>query len=254
MGDNVDIANAVVVLEIEYYLKLYQAWPPGATNADWETIARRAWFQLFAMSSEWRERPPQPPNLARELAATSSELHAAVHVVASAAVTVSRQPERLADEAKRLRLNYDRFLATPEGQERKVYLDAHPTPLARASRARGRADPRRRPGPLCRSCFGNGGGVKIRHVVLKAGRAISSSWPPDWGGSYGPGDSLAMGEQGVLKAVDREGNDLVLTITFDGRDHSGLLRWTAPPTVEALHMVLEARIGQPIGAIGDLDV
>jgi hypothetical protein len=89
---------------------------------------------------------------------------------------------------------------------------------------------------------------------LKAGRAISPSWPPDWSDSYGRRDSFAMGEQGVLKAVAREGADLVLTITFDGRDHSGLLRWTAPPTVEALHQVLEAHIGQQIGMIGDLDV
>jgi len=96
--------------------------------------------------------------------------------------------------------------------------------------------------------------MKIRHVVLKFGRAISSSWPPAWGGSYGRGDSFAMGEQGVLKAVEREGHDLVLTITFDGRDHSGLLRWTAPPTVEALQKALGASIGQEIGTIGGLGV
>ena len=96
--------------------------------------------------------------------------------------------------------------------------------------------------------------MKIRHVVLKLGRAISSSWPPEWGGSYGRGDSFAMGEQGMLKAVARDGHDLILTITFDGHDHSGRLRWTAPPSLEALQQVLEARIGQEIGTIGDLDV
>jgi hypothetical protein len=96
--------------------------------------------------------------------------------------------------------------------------------------------------------------MKIRELKWKSGKATLSSWPPDWGGSYERGDTFAQGEQGTLTKVDRRGDDLMLTITFAGRAHSGPLLWTPPPTTADLEKVLRAHIGDEIKTISEVDI
>src|SRR5712692_7362140 len=96
--------------------------------------------------------------------------------------------------------------------------------------------------------------MKIRNLKLASGKAVASAWPPDWGGSYGRGDSFPTGEEGVLVSVERSDDHLFLTIKHGGREQSGTLRWTAPPSLEDVESVLLANRGKPIKAISDLDV
>ena len=96
--------------------------------------------------------------------------------------------------------------------------------------------------------------MKIRNLKRTSGKVVASVWPPDWGGSYGRGDTFAMGDQGVLVAVERQGDHLTLTIEHEGRKQSGILQWDAPPSVDDVEKVLRANIGNTIKAIGDLDV
>lgn len=96
--------------------------------------------------------------------------------------------------------------------------------------------------------------MKIRNLTRKSGQAIISVWPPLWASSYGPGDKFAIGDEGVLKSVKRRGNRLGLTMEYEGREHVGSLEWDQPPTLEAIEKVLQAHLGEPIKAIGDLDV
>ena len=96
--------------------------------------------------------------------------------------------------------------------------------------------------------------MKIRNLTRKSGQAVVSVWPPEWGGSYGRGDTFAMGDQGVLVAVERQGDHLTLTIEHEGRKQSGILQWDAPPSLDAVEKVLQAHLGEPIKALGDLDV
>ena len=96
--------------------------------------------------------------------------------------------------------------------------------------------------------------VKIRNLKRKVGEAAVSAWPQGWTGSYGGADKFAVGEVGVLKSVKRLGDRLSLTIQYEGRDHFGSLQWDAPPSLDAVEKVLQAHLGEPIKAIGDLDV
>jgi hypothetical protein len=98
--------------------------------------------------------------------------------------------------------------------------------------------------------------MKIRNLKRKSGQAIYSVWPPKWGGSYEAGDKFALGDVGVLVSVKRLGDDhLSLTIKYEGREHSAsLLQWDAPPSLDEVEKVLKAHLGEPIKAIGDLDV
>jgi len=96
--------------------------------------------------------------------------------------------------------------------------------------------------------------MKIRNLKRKSGQAVVSVWPPQWAGSYGPGDKFAVGEVGVLTSVKRLPDRLSLTIKYEGREHSGSLQWDAPPSLDDMEKVLKAHLGEPIKAIGDLDV
>lgn len=84
--------------------------------------------------------------------------------------------------------------------------------------------------------------MKIRNLKRKAGEAVVSIWPPV-GGAWG-----------VLKSVERLGDGLSLTIEYKGREHSGILQWVAPPSLGEIEKVLKAHLGEPLKAIGDLDV
>jgi hypothetical protein len=56
-----------------------------------------------------------------------------------------------------------------------------------------------------------------------------SNWPPVWAGSYGPGDTFPMAEEGVLTGVEmiEAGNTsprhLVLTVMHLGKGSSAVL-------------------------------
>ena len=95
--------------------------------------------------------------------------------------------------------------------------------------------------------------MKIR-LKRRSGKSVFSAWPPEWGGSYGAGDTFAMGDQGVLVAVERQGDHLTLTIEHEGRKQSGILQWDAPPSLDEVGRVLTVHVGEAIKAIGDLDV
>jgi len=58
----------------------------------------------------------------------------------------------------------------------------------------------------------------------------------------------------VLKRVTRVDNHLVLTVEYDGRAAVGRLEWDPPPSLTAVERVLCAHLGEPITAIGYLDV
>jgi hypothetical protein len=96
--------------------------------------------------------------------------------------------------------------------------------------------------------------MKIRELKKKAGSAVMSAWPPSWGGSYGRGDRFPMGEQGILVAVERQGDYLSLTIEYEGKKHSGGLQWDAPPSLDDVENVLKAHRGELIKAISELDI
>ncbi len=96
--------------------------------------------------------------------------------------------------------------------------------------------------------------MKIRNLKRKYGEAFVSVWPPVWVSSCGPGDKQANGEKGVLKSVKRLRDRLNLTMVQYGREHGGSLQWDEPPSLADVEKVLCAHLGEPIKAIGDLDV
>jgi hypothetical protein len=64
-----------------------------------------------------------------------------------------------------------------------------------------------------------------------------------------------MGPVGVLEYVQRRDDDsLELTMRYDGREHSGVLAWTPPPSMNDVERVLRSNIGREISAISELDV
>jgi len=96
--------------------------------------------------------------------------------------------------------------------------------------------------------------MKIRELKRKVGETAISVWPPGWASSYTAGDFFATGDEGVLQDVRRIGNRLSLTMWWSNREHVGSLEWTPPPTLEAIETTLRAHIGEPIQAIGDVEV
>jgi hypothetical protein len=87
-----------------------------------------------------------------------------------------------------------------------------------------------------------------------------TNWPPMWGGSYGPGDILAVGEEGVLtdvemaEAYDTWPRHLILTIEHLGNTSSGVLCCDEEEVIPRLLEIFKGCIDWPISRIGDLDV
>ena len=96
--------------------------------------------------------------------------------------------------------------------------------------------------------------MKIRRLTRKSGETVVSVWPPQWAFSHRPGDTLALGEEGVLASVLLSGERLVLTMKDKGREYTGSLQWDAPPPLVAVEKVLHANLGKLITTIADLDV
>ena len=79
-----------------------------------------------------------------------------------------------------------------------------------------------------------------------------SVWPPR---VLSPsGTWFVRSADGLLKRAMRVGNRLALTIECEGREAVGRLEWDPPPALTAVEKVLRAHLGEPITAIGYLDV
>ena len=98
--------------------------------------------------------------------------------------------------------------------------------------------------------------MKMRDLSRRAGSMTVPAWPPRWAGSFSPVDTMPMPGEGVLESVTRVANTTLLSLTmrFDAREHTGILRWDAPPPLAAVESLLKANRGREIRAIGDLDV
>jgi hypothetical protein len=70
----------------------------------------------------------------------------------------------------------------------------------------------------------------------------------------GAGTTFVRSGGGVLKGVTRVDNHLLLTVECNGREAVGRLEWDPPPSLTAVERVLRAHLGEPITAIGYLDV
>ena len=96
------------------------------------------------------------------------------------------------------------------------------------------------------------GAMQIRKLQRRSGATIVSAWPP-WVLSDSGTTFVRMGA-GVLKRVIRADHRLTLIIERDGREAGGRLEWAPPPSLAAVEKVLRAHVGEPITAIGYLDV
>jgi len=99
--------------------------------------------------------------------------------------------------------------------------------------------------------------MKIHEVTRRAGGRTAPAWPPRWIGHFEAGDTLPMPDDGVLASVMSDENTatlLRLTMRFDAREHTGILRWDTPPTLLAVESLLRANLGREIRSIGALDV
>jgi hypothetical protein len=94
--------------------------------------------------------------------------------------------------------------------------------------------------------------VQIRKLQRRSGEALVSVWPPLV--LSGTGTTFVRSGDGVLKRVTRVDNRLLLTVECHGREAVGRLEWDPPPSLTAVERVLRAHLGEPITAIGYLDV
>ena len=94
--------------------------------------------------------------------------------------------------------------------------------------------------------------MQIRKLQRRSGGTVVSAWPPR---VLSPsGTTFLRSGDGVLKLVTRADNRLALTIEYGGREAVGRLEWDPPPSLTAVEKVLRAHLGEPIMAIGYLDV
>ncbi len=94
--------------------------------------------------------------------------------------------------------------------------------------------------------------MQIRKLQRRSAEAIVSVWPPLV--LSGAGTTFVRSGDGLLKRVTRVDNRLLLTIERNGREAVGRLEWDPPPSLTAVEKVLRAHLGEPMTAIGYLDV
>jgi hypothetical protein len=127
VSDDIDTGLASVVLELEADLVVFSADLQRCDLSEhsdhWRRICPRLWSKVFQMSPHWLEAFPVPEDLAVALRRISPPRTAAIYILARARATVSRRSEDFEAEAASLERNLERFLATPEGQERKAHID-----------------------------------------------------------------------------------------------------------------------------------
>ena len=97
--------------------------------------------------------------------------------------------------------------------------------------------------------------MKIRDLTRVEGDRVVPAWPPRWVGSFHPDPTPTPGE-GMLEFVMHTPHSTILTLTvrFDGREHTGILNWEAPPSAAAVAKILKANLGVGIGVLGELDI
>jgi hypothetical protein len=131
MTDDLDVTHGAVVLELEADLVQFRGvlsqHDPREHPGLWARLAKRLWSKVFQMSPQWGpqwlDAFPTPEDLSSVLRGIGSARGAAIYILARARATVSERPESLEAEAERLERQVERFLETPEGQERKAYID-----------------------------------------------------------------------------------------------------------------------------------
>jgi hypothetical protein len=88
----------------------------------------------------------------------------------------------------------------------------------------------------------------------------AASWPPAWGGSYGPDTVFPTDEDGVLKDVEIVEPDYIgprrlnLLVEFHGEKHSAQLWIDDVSVVPKLYRVLREQAEKPLHDIGSLRV
>ncbi len=86
------------------------------------------------------------------------------------------------------------------------------------------------------------------------------TWPPDWGGAYGPTTLFPIGEQGILrevKLIDRDyigPSRLELVVDYLGQRHSGQIWVDDTGVIPKLYQILKEHLGEPISDLGSLVV
>lgn len=87
----------------------------------------------------------------------------------------------------------------------------------------------------------------------------SPNWPPHWSGPYGPDNPLPQGEVGVLRSVENSTVNAVaacclLTVTHNDQEYFGTLSFDDEAFFHQFCDILKGHIGEPISAIGSLDI
>ena len=98
--------------------------------------------------------------------------------------------------------------------------------------------------------------MKIHELTRRAGGITVRAWPPQWTRSSRQ-DPMPPPDAGVLEAVRAPENVttlLWLTMRHDMRNYMGILKWDAPPPLDAVESVLSANLLREIRVIGDLDI
>jgi len=90
--------------------------------------------------------------------------------------------------------------------------------------------------------------MQIRKLQRWSGEVIVSVWPPRVLSLSGT--TFVRSDAGVLERVTR----VTLTIECEGRAAVGHLESDPPPSPSAVEKVLRAHLGEPITALGCLDV
>ncbi len=96
--------------------------------------------------------------------------------------------------------------------------------------------------------------MRIRYLRRRSDWTVVSVWPPQWALSSEAGQTVAVGEDGVLESVRRLAEGLSLTMTHQGREYMGTLQWDAPPSLDDVENTLQVNLGRTIQVIGDLDI
>jgi hypothetical protein len=99
--------------------------------------------------------------------------------------------------------------------------------------------------------------MKIRDLTRQTTRKLVPAWPLIWAGSVPFADPVPDPGDGILESVrilESTTTLLRLTMRLDAREHAGILRWDAPPSLETVESLLSAHLGREIRAIGELDV
>jgi hypothetical protein len=85
------------------------------------------------------------------------------------------------------------------------------------------------------------------------------TWPPTWNGPHGPDNPLPVGEVGALLRVEIANLELKpphcdLVMHYNNQDYFGTLFFDDEKFLQKLCGILNAHTGEPISAIGSLDV